>query len=220
MRLPWMAWPIRPEFQRASSCHVTDGLGGLDGLLGRPIRQRSKRHTLYMNSKWALNFNEAPENTRWFLATRSCNSPPRALRLIGHGGRSQVSGFSVGSPTQLAFYANQQTRLAHTEAGYCSCPLPPQRPKLRYTNRKSTLFCFLEYVGAHSPTNHFNENFDHTNLKGLRSDGQPEGSQREVDMDYFDSIWPVLDNGPSPRDFIFGINAAPSMNQAPTRCVI
>jgi len=111
MRPPWMAWPIRPEFQPPA---VTDGLDGLDGLLGRPIRQCSKRHTLYMSSKWALNFNEAPENTRWFLATRSCNSPPRALRLIGHGGRPQVSGFSVGSPTQLAFYANQQTRLAHT----------------------------------------------------------------------------------------------------------
>jgi len=58
MCLPWMAWPIRPEFQPPA---VTDGLDGHDGLLGRPISRCSKRHTLYMNLKWTLNSNEAPE---------------------------------------------------------------------------------------------------------------------------------------------------------------
>lgn len=63
-------------------------------------------------------------------------------------------------------------------------------------------------------TPYFNSLFDHTNLMGPESDGQFGGSQREVEMPSFDSIWSVLDNSPSPEDLHLGVNATPSTNNA------
>ena len=62
--------------------------------------------------------------------------------------------------------------------------------------------------------NSFTDIFDHTDLMGPGSDGNFVGPHREVDMPHFDPIWPGLDNSLSPLGFDFGINAAPSMNQA------